>query len=551
MLRALSFNGVDTVFGYPGGAIMPLYDAMLDSNIRHILTRHEQGAIFAANGFARATGRVGVCVATSGPGATNILTGLADAHLDSVPLVTITGQVASSVLGTDAFQEVDVVGMTLPIVKHSYLLQDPDDIEFIVHEAFTIAHSGRPGPVLIDLPKDVASALCRDSDLTSKRTRPVVAPTYSKTVDADTAESLRAMIERAERPVFYIGGGICHADAYERFRRVAGQLAIPVVSTLKGLGIMPADHPIFLGMLGMHGTSAANDAVQQCDLLICLGARFDDRATGKLDAFAPHAKVIHCDIDKAELGKLRQTELKIHADVRDLLVHLERVESSCHQWTLRCEQKKKDDAFEYRSDGLHIDAPRLLARLSALGGPKLTVCCDVGQHQMWVAQHCEFHAPRQHLSSSGLGAMGFGLPAAIGAKLARPDQQVVCVSGDGSILMNIQELATLRRYDIAVKIIVMDNQSLGLVRQWQDLFYEERFSEIDLSDNPDFVLVAKSFGIDGFRVDTNDGVESAISRLLDHDGPCLLHVPVDAQAAVWPLVPPNRPNSVMLKGKPR
>lgn len=554
LVQALAAEGVDTLFGYPGGAIMPFYDALHGSDLKHVLVRHEQGAAFAANGYARASGRVGVCVATSGPGASNLVTGIADAMLDSVPMVIVTGQVATSLMGTDAFQEIDVFGMTMPIVKHSFLPRSVDDLPRMVGEAFRIARSGRPGPVLIDLPKDVqngdASHLPPHAPLPID---PVPAP-----MDASLHAAL-ALISQAQKPVLYGGGGLVLGDAVEAFRLFADATQIPAVLTLKGLGALPAGHPLNLGMIGMHGSRAANMAVQECDLLIAVGARFDDRATGKLAEFAPHARVVHMDLDACEIGKLRHAEVGVRGNIRTTLTALT-LPCAAHlhgrhgvarkQWRATCQQRARDHAARYDAPGERVYAPALLKRLSELA-PDAVVSCDVGQHQMWVAQHWRFKEPRQHLTSGALGAMGFGLPAAIGAQLAlqepeNSDAQVICVSGDGSFLMNVQELATVARYRLPIKIVLLDNQALGMVRQWQELFFERRYSEVDLSDNPDFAAVAAAFGISASFVDRADGVEQALQALLAAPGPALLHVAIDQAANVWPLVPPNHNNAQML-----
>ncbi len=540
LVHALVAEGVDTLFGYPGGAIMPFYDALYGSGLRHILVRHEQGAAFAANGYARASGRVGVCIATSGPGATNLVTGIADALLDSVPMVVITGQVPTTVMGTDAFQEVDVFGMTLPIVKHSFLVRNIDQLPEAMREAFRLARSGRPGPVLIDLPKNMQTA-----DATHF---PAHAPAPS---DALPVAGRRAMfpalelLAQARKPLFYGGGGIALGDAVAEFRTCIEATQVPTVLTLKGLGALQDEHPLNLGMLGMHGSRAANLAVQGADLLVVVGARFDDRATGKLAEFAPNAKVVHLDLDPAEFNKLRRADVALHGDLRPSLNALATALPECSAWRATCVARRQRDATRYDAPGDKVYAPALLRRLSELA-PAAIVSCDVGQHQMWVAQHWRFNDPRKHLTSGALGAMGFGLPAALGAQLACPDAQVVCVSGDGSFLMNVQELATLGRYRLPVKIVLLDNQRLGMVRQWQELFFDRRYSETDLSDNPDFVALANSFAIRGEYLDRAEGCEAALQRLLSTPGPALLHVAIDTTANVWPLVPPNRNNAQMI-----
>jgi acetolactate synthase-1/2/3 large subunit len=540
VVEALEREGVTQLFGYPGGAIMPVYDALTQSTqLQHILVRHEQGAALAADAYGRVTGRPGVCLATSGPGATNLVTGIANAFMDSVPMVAITGQVATSLMGTDAFQEVDIFGITLPIVKHSFVIRRTADIPRIFAEAFHIARSGRPGPVLIDLPKDVGvmAAAPEPFELAAEEPLPV-----------DELAIARAdrMIAAAERPVLYFGGGIAIARAERALRDFARRSGMPAVATLKGLGGIPTDDPMFLGMLGMHGTRAANIAIDQCDLLICLGARFDDRATGKLDSFAPNAKVIHIDRDPAEIGKLRAADVGIIGDLSAVLDALTE-RSNCAGWAQRCAAQKVAWAFRYDAPGNGIYAPALLKELSEAAGDGAIFTCDVGQHQMWVAQHCRFVRPQAHLTSAGLGTMGYGVPAGIGALFAEPDATVITVSGDGSFMMNVQELATIRRYRLPLKMVLIDNSQLGMVRQWQELFFEENFSEIDLSDNPDFAEVAHAFGLEAFTIDHRSEVEGAITRLLDTPGPILCHVRIDPRENVWPLVPPNSSNVQMME----
>ncbi|HQY81706.1 acetolactate synthase 2 catalytic subunit [Thermomonas sp.] len=551
LAQALVAEGVDTLFGYPGGTIMPFYDALHGTPaLKHVLVRHEQGAAFAANGYARASGRVGVCVATSGPGASNLVTGIADAMLDSVPMVVITGQVPTTLMGTDAFQELDVFAMTLPMVKHSFIARRVEDLPMMVAEAFRLARSGRPGPVLIDLPKDVQMAAA--AHLPAHAPLPVDAAAAPK--DASLHEAL-ALISQAQRPVLYGGGGIALGDAVQDFRTFVDATQIPTVLTLKGLGALPTRHPLNLGMLGMHGSRAANLAVQESDLLVVVGARFDDRATGKLAEFAPHARVVHMDLEACEIGKLRCADAGVRGDIRTTLARLTlpcaahlhgRNGQARKAWRAQCRQRAQQHAARYDAPGDSVFAPALLKRLSELA-PDAVVACDVGQHQMWVAQHWRLDHPRKHLTSGALGAMGFGLPAAIGAQLQDPAARVVCVSGDGSIQMNIQELATLRRYQLPVKIVLLDNQALGMVRQWQELFFEKRYSEVDLSDNPDFVALARAFGIQALHLDRADGMDAALQALLAAEGPALLHVAIDTAANVWPLVPPNRSNSEMLE----
>ena len=544
VVEALERQGVELVFGYPGGAIMPVYDALTSARFKHILVRHEQGAAFAADAYARVTGKAGVCLATSGPGATNLVTGIANAMMDSVPLIAITGNVASPLMGTDAFQEIDILGLTLPIVKHSWIVRDAADIPAVFAEAFHVAQSGRPGPVLIDLPKDVQVAAVAAPGSAQTPKEP------AQRLDPAQLRRAESAISAAQRPLLYIGGGVRIANATQDVRAFARATGIPAVCTLQGLGVLPSEWPGSLGMIGMHGLRAANEAVQQTDLLIVLGARFDDRATGQLAKFAPHARVIHIDVDAAEIGKLRNAQIAITSDLRSALRALSPRPPKIDAWREHCIQAAAEHAFRYDAPGEDIYAPALLKELSERAGDSFIATCDVGQHQMWVAQHCRFSTPHAHLTSGGLGAMGYGLPAGIGAKLARPDADVIAITGDGSFFMNIQELATLKRYDIPLKIVLLDNSSLGLVRQWQELFFDRNYSEIDLSDNPDFVAVARAFGIDAFRISKREDVSAGIERLLAATGPCLAHVVIDARSNVWPLVPPGKSNSDMMHGDP-
>jgi len=541
VVEALEREGVTHIFGYPGGAIMPVYDALPGSSLTHILVRHEQAAALAADAWGRVTGKPGVCLATSGPGATNLVTGIANAFMDSVPMVAITGQVPSALMGTDAFQEVDIFGITLPIVKHSYVVRSPDEIPEVFAEAFALAQSGRPGPVLIDLPKNVTQGMASQAGNYAVPWFDLPEP------DGRAIERANALIAAARNPVLYFGGGIAIARAERALRDFAARSGMPSVATLKGLGGLPTDAPNFLGMLGMHGTRAANTAVDECDLLICVGARFDDRATGKLDTFAPGAKVIHIDGDPAEIGKLRRPEVGIAGDLSLILDQLTATPADLCAWQARCAEHATRWAARYDAPGTGIYAPAMLKQLSETAGDELIITCDVGQHQMWVAQHCRFSRPQAHLTSAGLGTMGYGVPAGIGALLADPEATVLTVTGDGSIMMNIHELATLRRYRLPLKILLLDNSQLGLVRQWQEHFFEKNFSEIDLSDNPDFAEVARAFGIEAFTIDYRSEVPGAIERLLNTDGPILCHARIDPRTSVWPLVPPNKSNMEMME----
>lgn len=545
IVKTLLEHGIDTVFGYPGGAIMPLYDALYQSGVKHVLCRHEQGAALAADGYARASGKLGVCLATSGPGATNLVTGLANAYLDSVPLLAITGQVAQPLIGTDAFQEVDILGMTLPVVKHSYVLESSDQLPDILQQAIELATSGRPGPVLIDIPKDLQIAEFLPHPVTAAGTETLM-------VDESAIQHAAQAILLAKRPLFYVGGGVVIGGAETELRKLLSKTQIPAVSTLKAIGSC-GDYQNSLGMLGMHGLKAANYAVQHCDLLIALGARFDDRATGKLEQFAPEARVVQFDIDPAEVNKLKTADVIVEGDLKQSLKQLSQQLSaetlSAGAWRKQCQQWKENFSWNYDAPGEGIYAPRLLNQLSQQLPSNAVVTCDVGQHQMWVAQHCQFACASRHLSSGGLGTMGYGLPAAIGAQLAEPNTCVVNVCGDGSFAMNLQELMTLKRYQLPVKIVLIDNQSLGMVRQWQSLFFQKRFSEIDLSDNPDFVSVAQSFGLAAKRITRKKDERDGIEWVLSQSGPCLLHVCISNEDNVWPLVPPGASNLQMLEGE--
>lgn len=539
VLKVLQQHGVDTIFGYPGGAIMPIYDAIYQSPIKHYLCRHEQGGAFSAIGYARSSGKVGVCLATSGPGATNLITSLADAMLDSVPLVAITGQVSQAVMGTDAFQEIDVLGLSLSVTKHSFMVRSVDELAATLNEAFAIASSGRPGPVLVDIPKDVQLASVIKHELSAKPQQRAISTSLAQSAQA------RQLISHAQKPMAYIGGGVHMAGAMPQLQEFLAQCPMPSVTTLKGMGSVAKDNPHYLGMLGMHGTQAANLAVQQCDLLVCLGARFDDRVTGNLQKFAPNAKVIHVDIDPAEINKVRFAQVSFLGDMRQILPAIAS-NTNCQEWLAHCSSLKQQHGWRYDHPGERIYAPLMLKQLSERMPDNSVVCCDVGQHQMWVAQHMRFSHPRNHLSSGGLGTMGFGLPAAIGAKLARPQDTVIAVSGDGSFMMNVQELGTIKRFRLPVKIVIVDNQRLGMVKQWQQLFFDERYSETDLSDNPDFVALAAAFAIPGHCITRKDEVEGALEAMFTWPGPYLLHVRIDEKDNVWPLVPPGAANEDMI-----
>ncbi|MDN3697426.1 MULTISPECIES: acetolactate synthase 2 catalytic subunit [Vibrio] len=540
VVSALKQQGIKTIFGYPGGAIMPIYDALYDGGVEHILCRHEQGAAMAAIGMARATQDVAVCMATSGPGATNLVTGLADAFLDSIPLVAITGQVASSHIGTDAFQEMDVIGMSLACTKHSYLVTHIDDLAPTLSEAFEVAKTGRPGPVIVDIAKDVQLAEAPVSVIP-----PFVPPAMPVASEASLQQA-QALLAASTRPVLYVGGGVQLGKATESVREFLRLNPMPSVSTLKGLGTVERHDPHFLGMLGMHGTKAANLVVQESDLLIVVGARFDDRVTGKLDTFAPHAKVIHIDIDAAEFNKLRVANASLRGDINLILPQLE-LSQDISPWVHHSESLRSGFKWRYDHPGDLIFAPLMLKQLSDMMPENSIISTDVGQHQMWAAQHTQPREPQNFITSAGLGTMGFGLPAAMGASVARPDDQSILISGDGSFMMNVQELGTLKRRQIPVKIVLINNQRLGMVRQWQSLFFDGRHSETILDDNPDFVMLAKAFDIPGKTITRKEEVEPALKEMLESKTAYMLHVLISEEENVWPLVPPGASNSDMLE----
>lgn len=546
VLKVLEQHGVDKVFGYPGGAIMPLYDAIYDSSIKHYLCRHEQGAAFSAVGYARASKKIGVCLATSGPGATNLITGLADAMSDSVPVVAITGQVSTKAMGSDAFQEVDIIGLSLAVTKHCVQIRHVDELPAAMEQAIEIALSGRMGPVLIDIPKDIQLA---NTDLNYQGENLVAINAVQQ--PSVYIEQAKELLASAQKPILYVGGGVGMANAVPELREFITQTNIPSVSTLKGLGAVDPTDPHYLGMLGMHGTKAANLAVQQCDLLIAVGARFDDRVTGKLTEFASNAKVIHFDIDDAEIDKVRVADVALLGDLSSnlngLATLLAQTNLAIAPWQQHCQQMASDFAWRYDHPGDNIFAPALLNKLSELLPNSAVVTTDVGQHQMWTAQHMSFHQPENFLTSGGQGAMGFGLPAAIGAQVSRPNDTVVAISGDGSFMMNVQELGTIKRFNLPVKVVLVDNSRLGMVRQWQQLFFQERYSETDLSDNPDFVMLAQSFNIKSKLITVKSQLDEALAEMLAHDGPYLLQVKINELDNVWPLVPPETANEAMIE----
>ena len=557
LIDSLKRHGVQHIFGYPGGAILPIYDELYKwearREIQHILVRHEQGGSHAADGYARATGKVGVCFGTSGPGATNLVTGIATAHMDSIPMVIITGQVPRGAIGSDAFQETDIYGITLPIVKHSYVVRDPRDMARIVAEAFHVASTGRPGPVLIDVPKDVG---LEEFDYEPVKPGTVKLTGYRPTLKGNPRQINQALnlIRRARRPLLYVGGGAIAAGAHAELRKLAEIFQIPVTTTLMGKGSFEESHPLAVGMLGMHGTAYANFAVSECDLLIAVGARFDDRVTGKLDEFASRAQVIHIDIDPAEVGKNRAPEVPIVGDVRlvltDLLRRYEEVDipaepNQTQEWLQRINHWRKDYPLEVPQHPDSLSPQEVIVEL-ARQAPDAYYTTDVGQHQMWSAQFLK-NGPRRWISSAGLGTMGYGLPAAMGVKIALPDKQVICIAGDASIQMNIQELGTLAQYGINVKTVIINNGWQGMVRQWQEAFYGERYSCSNMEVGmPDFVKLAEAYGVKGMLIESRDQLKDAIAQILAHDGPVLADVQVKRNENCYPMVAPGKSNAQMI-----
>ncbi|MDD1671117.1 MAG: biosynthetic-type acetolactate synthase large subunit [Methanomicrobiales archaeon] len=549
LIEGLQREGVETIFGYPGGVVLPIYDELYNAPIRHILVRHEQAAAHAADGFARASGRVGVCLATSGPGACNLVTGIATAYMDSVPIVALTGQVPTNLLGNDAFQEADISGITLPITKHSYLVKDTRELSRVIREAFYIARTGRPGPVLIDLPKDISTNQAEDVPLEG----PVSLRGYQPTVKghARQIEKALALLDAAERPVIYAGGGIIASNASAELVELAEQFMIPVTTTLMGIGCIPCDHPLNLGMLGMHGTEYANFAVTECDLLLAIGARFDDRVTGKVSTFAPKAKIIHIDVDPAEIGKNKPIDVPIVGDARSVLQAMlhKAKKGGRENWIEKIRAWKKKHPLRFKDDGkLH---PQFIIReLSDLLKGEGVIVSEVGQNQMWTAQWYCFRKPRSWLTSGGLGTMGYGFPAAMGACFARPGEQVFDIAGDGSFQMNIQELGTVSHNRIPVKVAILNNMFLGMVRQWQELFYDRRYSYTELPP-VDFVKIAAAYGVDGMRVESPDQVREALKTAIATDGPFVMDFRIEREENVFPMVPAGAAINEMIGGHPR
>ncbi|MBS2771628.1 acetolactate synthase large subunit [Anoxybacillus rupiensis] len=540
LIEALKAEKVEVIFGYPGGAVLPIYDKLYDSGIFHVLTRHEQGAIHAAEGYARISGKPGVVIATSGPGATNIVTGLTDAMMDSLPLVVFTGQVASGVIGSDAFQEADVVGITMPITKHSYQVRHVQELPKIIKEAFHIATTGRPGPVLIDIPKDMTT---QEGEFDYEQ--PVRLPGYQPTVYPNHLQ-IRKLVEavsQAKRPVILAGAGVLHANASQELQQYAEQQKIPVIHTLLGLGGFPADHPLFLGMAGMHGTYTANMALYECDLLINIGARFDDRVTGNLNCFAPKATVAHIDIDPAEIGKNVPTKIPIVSDAKEALKELilqEGRSADTDEWLAQLAEWKKGFPLVYKNEPGTMKPQKLIEMIYELTDGEAIVTTDVGQHQMWTAQYYKFKQPNRWVTSGGLGTMGFGLPAAIGAQLADRQATVVSIVGDGGFQMTLQELSVIQELKLPIKVVIVNNQSLGMVRQWQQLFYEKRYSHSLIPNQPDFVKLAEAYNIKGLRAKTEAEAVRVLQQAFSLHEPVLLDIHVAADENVYPMVAPGK-----------
>jgi acetolactate synthase-1/2/3 large subunit len=542
IMECLKAEGVEHVFGLPGGANLPTYDALYDAGLRHIQCRHEQGAGHAAEGYAKASGRVGVALATSGPGATNLVTAIADAVMDSVPTVFITGQVRTDLLGTDGFQEADVTGITMPVVKHSIMIRDPQEIPVAIHEAFHIASTGRPGPVLVDIPQDLSRA-----DIDYEPVTSLNMPGYQPTSDGNAKQIRLAAkaLANARRPVIYAGGGVINANASKELVELCTSDKFPVTCTLMGLGGFPAPHEQWLGMLGMHGTRAANYAMDEADLIVAIGARFDDRITGKLSEFAPRAKFIHIDVDPAEISKNVACHIPIVGDAKKVLPKLtveyralKAERSRLDGWWERIDGWREKHPLSYDdSEDSEIKPQRMIEAVYEATKGNAIVTSDVGQHQMWTAQYFHFNGPRRWINSGGLGTMGFGLPAAMGAKVACPDEQVICIAGDGSLPMNIQELATCVTEDIPVKVLLMNNGYLGMVRQWQELFWDGRYSSVDMGNSPDWVKLAEAFGATGLRTADKNELSDVINTALETEGPVICDVRVTREENCYPMIP--------------
>ncbi len=548
LLRSLLLEGVDCVFGYPGGAVLYIYDAMHgNEDFNHLLTRHEQGAIHAADGYARSTGKVGVCIATSGPGATNLVTGIATAYMDSVPLVVITGNVATTAIGTDAFQEADITGITMPITKHSYLVRNVEDLPRVIHEAFHIANTGRKGPVLIDIPKDISAQKTRfewQEEVSVRGYNPTVQPNKLQ------VDRLVQAIEEAERPVILAGGGVVYSGAHEQLLEFVNKSQIPVTTTLLGLGGFPSGHELWIGMPGMHGTYTANTALQNCDLLIGIGARFDDRVTMTVQGFAPKAKIAHIDVDPAEIGKTVPTAIPCVGDVKAVLELVnEKVKPArSSAWIHQVQTWKEEKPLRYTDSDTELKPQYVIEMIHEATKGEAIVTTDVGQHQMWAAQYYRFNNPRSWITSGGLGTMGFGFPSAIGAQMGNPDRMVVSINGDGGMQMCSQELAICAIHNIPVKIVVINNQVLGMVRQWQEIIYDNRYSHIDLAGSPDFVKLAEAYGVKGLRATNKEEARLAWQEAMNTPGPVLIDFVVRKGENVFPMVTQGNTIDQMIMG---
>lgn len=550
LIESLRQEDVELIFGYPGGAALPIYDALYGKPLKHILTRHEQGAIHAAEGYARVSGKPGVVLATSGPGATNLVTGIADAMLDSLPLVILTGQVGTNVIGSDAFQETDVISITMPITKHNYQVRDVKEMPRIIKEAFHIASTGRPGPVLVDIPKDVAIA---ETEFEYPET--VHLPGYQPTTTPNLMQikKVNEAIRKAKKPVILCGAGVIFAQAHEELRQFVEQTNIPITSTLLGLGAMPADHKQYLGMAGMHGLYAANMAIYECDLLINIGARFDDRLTGNLAHFAPNATVAHIDIDPAEIGKNVPTQIPVVGDAKEALIALlNETEKGLAfpEWNNHLNEYKKEYPLWYKQEGDELKPQQLVEIINDLTNGEAIVTTDVGQHQMWAAQFYAFKEPNLLVTSGGLGTMGFGVPSAIGAQMANPSRTCISIVGDAGFQMTNQELSIIQELNLPIKIIIVNNHSLGMVRQWQELFYEERYSESLMPNQPDFIKLAEAFGIEGLRIESLSEAEEVLKNVIHADRPILIDCRVTANENVYPMVPSGSGSHEMIGVKP-
>lgn len=549
LLECLKKEGVNTIFGYPGGVLLPLFDEIYnEKEIKFYLVRHEQGAAHMADGYARSTGKVGVCLATSGPGATNLVTGIATAYMDSIPIVALTGQVATSHIGNDAFQEADITGITRPITKHNYLVKNVKDLPQIVRNAFHIASTGRPGPVLIDLPKDVLAG-----EVDSFVFAEVNLPGYKPKYEPNKLQIKKAveLIEKAKKPIVYAGGGVITSNASEELIKFIEKIEVPITTTLLGIGCVPYNHPLYLGMLGMHGTKYANYAVQESDLIIAIGARFDDRVTGNVKTFAPHADIIHIDVDPSSISKIIKVDIPIVGDAKNVLRDLiEEVKPKRHgEWIQKVSDWKKQFPLTFSCAGAGLKPQKIIETISALAGEDAIITTEVGQNQMWTAQYYKFIKPRKFLTSGGLGTMGYGFPAAIGAQVANPDKLVIDIAGDGSIQMNIQELATAVKYELPVKVAILNNGWLGMVRQWQELFFGKRYSHVGIENSVDFVKLAEAYGAVGFQVTKEEEIEKTLKEAFSIKKPVLMDFHICREENVWPMVPAGDSLENMLEGE--